>query len=39
MVEETDQIQPIFLLRHVKPLCLVGAIQESLLIFVKLYNE
>ena len=39
MVEETDQIRRIFLLRHVKPLNLVGDIQECLLIFVKLYNE
>ena len=39
MVNTTDQIRPIFLLRHVKPLSLVGAIQECLLIFVKPYNE
>ena len=39
MVEETDQIRPIFLLRHVKPLSLVRAIQDCLLIFVKPYNE
>ena len=39
MADLTDQIRPIVLLRHVKPLILVGAIQECLLIFVKLYND
>ena len=39
MVQTTDQIRPIFLLRHVKPLILVGAKQDCLLIFVKPYNE
>jgi len=33
MVEETDQIRPVVLLRHVKPLYLLGAIQDCLLIF------
>jgi hypothetical protein len=39
MVRRTDQICPMVLLRHVKLLSLVSVIQESLLIFVKPYNE